>query len=85
MLDDDDKGEGEPIPDDGPEWGSIEEECAYWKKLAQEYGAKLKALECAMAVKWTIEPGENGKLWVVQREADVAFQIDSLTDIAKKL
>jgi len=84
MLDDDNGGEGEPIPDDGPEWGSVEAERDYWKGLALSYGAKLKALEHTLAGTWTVRQDSVGKLWAVD-EAEHSYRLDSLFDVAKKL
>lgn len=86
MLDNDNHGEGEPIPDDGPEWGSVEEECAYWKGLALSYGAKLKAIEHTMTMTWVIESDNLGMY--VRPEPDVeriTIHVSGLSDIAKKL
>lgn len=85
MLDDD-KGEGEPIPDDGPEWGSVAEECAYWKALALSYGAKLRAIEGTMQCAWTVRADESGRLWAVAVDHPThVHQIDPLSEVAKKL
>jgi len=85
-LDDDKRGEGEPIPDDGPEWHSVAEECAYWKALALSYGAKLRALESTLQCTWTVRADESGTLWAVAVDhPTIAHQIDPLSDIAKNL
>jgi cation diffusion facilitator CzcD-associated flavoprotein CzcO len=62
--------DGEPLDEGRPEWETVEEERDYWKALALEYGAKLKAIEHTMKATWTVEFDGKGDGWVVQTDGD---------------
>lgn len=74
-LDDETGGDGVPIEDNGPEWGSVEEERDYWKGLAQSYAAKLMMVNRTMQATWRIEE-RNGRFFAVSddcpNEVDVS-------------
>lgn len=71
-------GDGKPLDEGGPEWGSVEEERDYWKALAQSYGAKLLALERTLKATWAVEQGalDPRRYYIVSYDLDKEIDTD---------